>query len=106
MKSKDSIAKRIWDLKLLIILAILVVVIMILYVDFSKINPFRKEKYFKLDDVCGVIPGGINLIHTINDEEECDVQCYNKCISSNLKKIKSTFVMMETECNRCNCECR
>jgi hypothetical protein len=106
MKKKEGIIQKVWNLKFIIILVALIIVFAVLYVDFSKVNPFKKNKYFELNDVCGVIPGGTNVMHTVNNEEECDVQCYNQCASGNLKKVKSIFTLIENKCNKCSCACR
>ena len=82
------------------------VVLAALYIDFSRLNPFREKQYFSLVDQCGIIPGGVNLMHTVNNEEECDIQCLGRCESLKLKKVKSVFTEAEAGCHDCSCVCR
>ena len=101
-----KVFQKLWDFKFIILLAIVVVIFLALYVDFSKVNPFREKKYYTIDDTCGLLPGGQGIIHTVNNEEECDVQCYGKCESDGLKKVKSVFLKADVGCHDCSCVCR
>ncbi len=114
-KSKKRSQKKIKKRTIKAIIAILVLILMVislsLLIEFRVIkNPLKEiklraeSKNFEIKDNCAVIVG--RLIHSINDENTCELMCKTTCSTLEMKFQSSEFMKKEEDCNKCSCNCK
>lgn len=69
-------------------------------INFNKID--RASKHIAKDE-CSFIAG--QIIHTINNEDECGLKCISLCLVVSKDFSKSNFTLRENNCNLCECDC-
>jgi len=71
-------------------------------------NPFeelmRPVQTYSLEDKCSLIAG--QIIHSIENEDACRINCMAECEFRDLNFHKSEFFLGERECNSCFCYCK
>ena len=55
-------------------------------------------------DECTIIAG--NLLHTIEDEGDCNLKCVAECEIRTLELEDSEFMARPNNCNICTCSCK
>lgn len=75
----------------------------ITYTDFSIKSFFSEPKEITIDDDCSVIAG--RMVHEIRDEQDCELQCKNRCNIEERKLSSSDFTQLHNSCHRCECIC-
>ena len=96
-------------LALILLIIALLALVFILLVQFGFVNnPFeklnREPELFRVEDSCSLIVG--QLIHTINNADECEVRCKANCELRESDFHNSEFSQREKDCNLCNCYCK
>lgn len=90
----------------MIMLAILIFILLIIeYVNFGFVSEIFSQEYkVEVKDECSIIMG--NLLHTIRDSTDCNLQCNNRCNIDGNKFVDSEFTLLNNSCNSCNCYCK
>lgn len=92
---------------LILILAICLVVIGIFLLIENEFieNPFTSREPVTIEarDFCSLIAG--NVLHTINNGDECRLQCLAQCETRDMSLGDSEFNKIENDCNTCSCYC-
>ena len=84
----------------IIIIAFLVVIIISVFL----VRAIRQEKKeLSIEDRCGPFMGSI--VHTIKDENICEMRCISQCDVSGYKLKKFKFDSGGVGCNSCTCIC-
>jgi len=71
-------------------------------------NPLKnlnlKEQLFMVKDGCSMIVG--NLMHTINNDDDCKRQCKSDCQVREMNFQRFVFTKVPNNCNECSCYCK
>ena len=83
-----------------------IIIVMLLW-QYLIINSFssKNEVSQVLKDDCGITVNNI-IMHTIDDESRCMIECRNFCQSIDRKYKNSYFTLAEVGCHLCECKCR
>lgn len=91
---------------LIILIALLGVTLFVILVEEKVIflPEFKESIYsFNAEDKCGLIAG--QLIHSIDDIDQCENSCRATCEVRGLDFYNSTFIRQDQQCHICSCEC-
>ncbi len=100
--------KRRFDPLLIAIVAVFIIVIVLGAMVFARNPPdislnFGAKKTIDIEDQCSQFYN--NLVHTVNNEAECQVQCYTRCQALDMSLDDFQFTQQLTRCHDCTCEC-
>ncbi len=92
-----------------VLLILLAAVLFSLLVDYGFVkNPLnlgaREVQTFAIVDECSLIVG--QLVHTVGDEDVCEMRCKTECGVKMGEFIESDFEEIENDCNKCSCFCK
>ncbi|MFH1290670.1 MAG: hypothetical protein ABIH92_04650 [Nanoarchaeota archaeon] len=107
-EKKKKRRSKVFPVVIVILLVALVVLVPVLLVQGGYVdNPFEdfnaEPQLFLIKDECSVIVG--NLIHTMNDEDDCSLKCKNECGVREMEFYESHFIQREGDCHMCECYC-
>jgi hypothetical protein len=94
---------------LLLVLIILLFVVALVLLDAYGIIALNLGKNSKqalsvdLGDKCSYIAG--QLIHTINNADECALKCRSECYTLGASYKQTDFALANGTCNLCHCVC-
>lgn len=111
IKKEDIIKPKKKNLiSVIILLSLLIlglILVLLVRLDLIK-NPFyiinRSSQEFVIKDECTLVVG--QLIHTIEQEETCELRCKSNCDIRELEYVSHTFTSIDRDCNSCNCVCK
>jgi nitrate reductase NapE component len=107
-KKKKFLSKKAFSILIFVLFFVLVVScvgILAEYGIFKNVkNPLAKPVLFVIEDKCSLIVG--QLISTIRDEETCELKCKSECNVREMTYVREEFILIEDDCNVCNCFCK
>lgn len=109
VKKINKPSKKIIQISIIILALVLLLLSLFLLVETGIIkNPLdrlnSKNKVYNLQDECSLIVG--QLIHSIEDENDCQLKCRTNCNVRGETYLYEEFIKSENNCHTCTCSCR
>lgn len=104
LADKSLLRRKIIRIILRVCIVLLFLLIFLVFVGLGGLKKPQEPELFRIKDECSLVMG--NLIHSIKDEGECKLRCFNDCGIRRMEYDLSKFREVTNSCNSCDCYCR